>query len=73
MFYHVLFLQKKKKGVEKKSIFLSIFLSCLSPRNKPRRILPLISLLNLPCHVFLCAESREKLPETFFFFRESIS
>lgn len=71
MFYHVLFLRKKKK--KKKSLILSIFLSRLSQRNKPRRnpAFNLTAEFAVSC-VPMCRVKREASGD-FFFFLESIS
>lgn len=66
MFYHVLFLQKKKK--KKKSLILSIFLSRLSQRNKPRRnpAFNLTAEFAVSC-VPMCRVKREASGDFFFF------
>ena len=44
-----------------------ILLICLGVSSR-KEILLLISQLNMPCHVFFCAESRGEASGNFFFF-----
>lgn len=52
--------------------YIYFLLICLSVTCR-KEILLLISRLNMPCHVFLCAESRERSFQELFFPPDSIS